>query len=102
MLPSDIELTKAEILDVEDTIVRTKKKDWYFLNESVAEMKNGLGTRWMKALQEDDAIGQLEILNEAILSYAKETGDYDKFIQQEKERIFEEHQDRLRRRVSNE
>lgn len=100
--PSDIELSDREILDVEEKILFAQKKKFVWLAEAIMEMPNSIGTRWMNAHQADDAQGILEAENEAVISYAKETGIYEEFITAEKARIIEEHEERIHRRASNE
>lgn len=99
---NDIELTDAEILEVEEAILHVQKQDWFFLVEAVAEMPNSIGTRWQRAVQEDDGVQQAEAMNQAIIDYAKQTGLYGDCIMQAKEQKLEEHEERLNRRAVGE
>lgn len=99
---NDIALSDREILDVEEKILFAQKKKFVWMAEAIMNMPNSIGTRWVNAHQADDAQGILEAENEAIISYAKETGLYDEFITAEKSRIIEEHEERIHRRASNE
>jgi hypothetical protein len=65
-------------------------------------MPPDIGTRWHNALKAREGLPLIEAFEDAIFHLAQENGTYEKYVQDKKQEIIEEHEERIHRRASGE
>jgi hypothetical protein len=106
LCPNDFEVPENEILEKEDELIAgyRKKADFLLLHEAIGEATEAQAGTIDMALKDADSMLLGQAITSVLFSYIRELikPDMEIFIRARKERLCEEHEERIHRRASGE